>query len=255
MAKQSTLKKFFSKFRINLNNSPDKHILHKSSGIEIRFVLDENTFPDNWLNIKVRPKVDLIHKNEISRSALVVSKAMNKYPDDFLQKNLSAVYVFKVMSFHGHLYGGTHDFDKIYLSNGGMIQGFTDNQIESTFHHEMSSILFVNYQNYFRKKAWKDLNRKAYQFQDSVDALLNHKVGEAYLPTLNEQGFLHEFASTTIRNDFVSIAENIFLGDSTFFETIKTYPALEKKCELMIQFFYMVDERFTPEYFKKLRGL
>ena len=71
-------------------------------------------------------------------------------------------------------------------------------------------------------------------------------------PELHEMGFLYEYAGSTSENDFNSFAENIFMGDESFFKTVEGYEKLKAKLDLIIRFYNTINPRFTIEYFKEV---
>ena len=248
---QSFLYKLLAKFGF-AKEIKRQIFIHKSTGIPLLFKMDENTFPDEWLNKEVRPKVELIKRKEISRSSFITSKAMDKYPKDFLVEELKAVYVFQKMFFRGQPYAGTHDEARIYMCNAGVDMGFSDNLVETIFHHEMASILLQKYPMHFNSKKWNALNKQDY-WATSSSEILNRKTNtKTFNDQLSQKGFINEFASSTVRNDFVTIAENLFLNDSYFHNWVENYPILQMKCKLVIQFYYVAHLDFTPKYFQEI---
>ena len=51
---------------------------------------------------------------------------------------------------------------------------------------------------------------------------------------------------------FNSFAENIFMGDESFFDTVEGYEKLEMKLDLIVEFYNALDPTFTIEYFKEI---
>lgn len=252
MKKQSFFDAVFQFFGIDRDESPIPVARHAASNIPILFNVDPYIFPEDWTGKRVNAQATRIRRKEVARSISVISKAMDKYPVDFLKKNLKSIIVFKQMSFFNLRYGGTHSIDRIYLTNDGIWKGYSDDSIELTFHHEMASILLQNYPQYIDKEKWTKQNLKAYS-GDGVMAIANLNVDKTFYRKLHKSGFLHAFSSSGFRNDFVSFAENILMGNPEFFRAVETFPIIKKKYQMMTVFYYMVDAKFTPAYFRRIQ--
>jgi hypothetical protein len=224
----------------NLNSEP-----------EILFNITDETFPDSWKTKEINPKAELLDSTEINRSIRIVKFAFTKYSEDILSKNLTKVYVFKSIEFFNQKFGGTNSTDAVYITNNGIIKGYTDTIVEKIFHHEFSSILLRNFPKNINIKLWSKNNLICYG-DGGVNALINNTDGTEFDEILCRQGFLYQYATSDFENDFNSFAENLFCGDKTFWQLVKKYEPLQNKLKLIIDFYNKIDNKYTIEYFEEL---
>ena len=245
------VKKIFKLFFSTPQDLPDL-VTEPYTSIPIKFTFHKDEIPSGWTESRINGQFKLIHKREKSSSVSIVSCAFNKYPKDLLQSYIQKVFFFDSMSMFGHGYAGTHSHDALMICNGGLGQGYSLFNLETTVHHEIASLLFFHNKAYLNLKKWMAHTATPYTSDNPVDVFNKNLIGKTSKKKLAEQGFLNDFASSNLRNDFVSHAENIFMGNPKYYTLIKKHPALEAKCRLTIMFFYLINEQFTPKYFDNL---
>ncbi|HAJ96062.1 MAG TPA: hypothetical protein DCP02_07505 [Actinobacteria bacterium] len=225
---------------------------------KIFFTADEDTFPNEWYDSEIGAKAESLSEGEVERSKRIIISALDKYPTQFLKDNLKRVYVLKSMIFFEVNYGGTcsPESKSVYLVNNGAKMGNTDIFIEQAFHHEFSSVLFFNYKNIFSKSEWQQINPAEFVYFDEVTggsgAIKEGKASQVFDPDAHRMGFLYEYAQSTLENDYNSFAENIFMGDESFFDIVEDYEKLKMKLDLIVEFYNALDSTFTIEYYKGL---
>jgi hypothetical protein len=221
----------------------------------IIFIADGNIFPSSWYGSGIDAKAESLSAGEVERSKSIMITALDKYPTLLLKNNLKNVYVLKSMSFYGVNYGGTNSPpDIVYVVNDGVSMGWTDIYIEETFHHEFSSVLKYNYG--FDETAWRQVNPAGFVYFDEATggagAIKAGKASKTFDSKEHKIGFLYEYAESTLENDLNSFAENIFMGEESFFDIVESYDKLEMKLDLIVAFYNSLDPMFTIEYFKGL---
>jgi hypothetical protein len=220
----------------------------------IIFTADGNIFPSSWYGSGIDAKAESLSAGEIERSKSIMMTALEKYPIQLLKNILKNVYVLKSMNFYGVNYGGTNSPDSVYVANDGVSIGYTDIVIEKTFHHEFSSVL--KYNCGFDETAWRQVNPAGFVYFDEATggagAIKAGKASQVFDPQEHEMGFLYEYAESTLENDLNSFAENIFMGEESFFDIVESYDKLEMKLHLIVAFYNSLDPMFTIEYFKGL---
>jgi len=220
----------------------------------IIFTADGNIFPSSWYGSGIDAKAESLSEGEVERSKSIMMTALEKYPTQLLKNILKNVYVLNSMKFYGVNYGGTNSLDSVYVANDGVKMGYTDIVIEKTFHHEFSSVLKNNCG--FDETAWRQVNPAGFVYFDEATggagAIKAGKASQVFDPKEHEMGFLYEYAESTPENDLNSFAENIFMGEESFFDTVESYEKLQEKLNLIVVFYNSLDPMFTIEYFKSL---
>jgi len=221
---------------------------------EIIFTADKDIFPSSWYDPEIYAKAESLSEDEIERSKSIIASALDKYPVEVLKDSLKSVYILKSMNFYGVDYGGTNSEDYVYMVNNGEDMGYSDFYIEETFHHEFSSVLLRKYNELFDESEWRQINPGDFEYFDEAiggaSAIREGRASKEFDPKFHEMGFLYEYAQSALENDFNSFAENIFMGDESFFKTVEEYEKLKMKLGLVIEFYNTINQRFNIEYFK-----
>jgi len=222
----------------------------------IRFNVEDGMFPESWYDEPSNAKVESSKPENIEASRVLAIKALKKYPDEFLFEYLDKAYFLNFLGFFGVEYGGTNSsrLKTIYVTNNGINQGDANYKIEQNIHSELSSIPYKENINLFPKVEWEKINPNnfIYIYSNGVEALISGEASITFDPLLNEEGFLYEYAKSTLSNDYSSIVENLFLNDGTFWEIYEKYPIIKAKTNLAIAFYNKLNPTFTLEYFKKI---
>jgi len=221
--------------------------------IPIVFNIEESMFPPSWHSEEINARAEPLAEREVSRSEQVIRVALCKYPDRVLRNNLSKVYVLHAIEFYGMPFGGTNSSDMVYISNQGEEKGYSDIYLEQTFHHEFSSILLRNYPDYLDQRAWERLNPKGFKYgEGGVEALRKGDDSLIFDESLNERGFLNQYALSDFENDFNTIVEYLFKVDEGFWVIMERNSSLKGKVMLAIDFYHQIDPKFTLDYFKEV---
>ena len=223
------------------------------TGIPIRFEMTDDMFPTSWVGGDVRATAVGVDVSEVDRSLQLVDAAMVKYPAGLLRENLEAVYFVKQMRFYGLKYGGTNSRNTIYIANRGVRQGFTDQYILSTFHHELSSILLRNHAEQFDNDAWQAANVEGFRYRSSgMQSLKDGTADTKYGGQFHVDGFLNQYATSSMEEDFNTYAEALFMGDHRFWEIVDRFPRVQQKADVILAFYGSLDPGYTEGYFRGL---
>lgn len=221
------------------------------SGVIVEFNADAFTFPESWETEEIDGRGVSLDAYEVPRSIEILKQALKKYPAEVLRQNLKKIYVLKSMSFYGVGYGGTNSTDVVYITNNGIGEGYTDDYVEKTFHHEFSSILLRNYPGFFSEKEWIKNNKITYG-NGGVEAIVNEQAGLEFDEELMKSGFLVQYAVSDLENDFNTYAESIFCPAQELWNYCQKYPGVNRKVNLMFQFYTKLNPEFTKAYFTSL---
>lgn len=220
--------------------------------IEIIFEVEEDMFPYSWRGGDINGKARPLEEQEHERSMKLVKKAMDKYPDGFLEQYITRVYVLDYLEFYGLAFGGTNSDDVVYIVNQGKTMGYTDEYVEQTFHHEFSSILFRKNPDSFNRQGWIACNKNFTYGTGGVDALRDNTSSTEMDTYYAEMGVLCQYATSDIEEDFNTFAEQLFCASEGFWELTNDFPLLNKKLKLIVQFYQKLDPLFTLQYFSKI---
>lgn len=211
-------------------------------------------FPSHWLQSPISAKVKKLDSDEYTRSAQAVAKAMRKYPDAVIKRNLKNVYVLRTLNFYNVGFGATYYGKNLYIANSGVSNGYTNRFLEQSFHHEFSSILFFAYADDFNKAAWTACNPEGFEYRDEatggVQSLKDDMDGTYFASVYNAQGFLDQYSQSSMENDVNQLAQQLFCPDPGFWAVVGRYPKLQCKVQKLIAFYNKIDGTFNLEYFK-----
>ncbi len=228
-------------------------VQHPTYGLNIIFSNKGQIFPKDWTNEKINGKAIPIQNIEKKRSLKIINKALLKYPKQLIEENLSSIFVFGYLEFFGQPYGGTNSNHNIYITNKGNLKGSSEQYIEQLIHAEFSSILFRNFKHLFDKKEWRKLNPIDFSYgKGGVEAIRKGKANERFNTSINRKGFINQYATSSLENDFNSFAKNLFSPKNGFEELYTNYNIIKSKRAFVIDFYNKIDESFNERYFRKL---
>lgn len=228
-------------------------IVIQESPVRIISSTNRDIFPKSWLSVGINAESEMLQESEIERSRKILNKAIEKYPKRVILSNLDNIYILHRLKYNGISAAGTNSRKSVYLANPGNRDGYTDNAIEGTFHAEFSSILLRNFPQFLDKDAWENANSVSFKYGGSaVQAIKQKKSRTSFNVSLHAEGFLHEYAKSTMENDFNSIAAQLFLGKGSFWSVVDNYKRISKKTDLVIAFFHEIDPTFSKTFFLSL---
>lgn len=210
-------------------------------------------FPAGW-NTHYQMTSSPLAPAATDRCIKIISNALLKYPNELITKNLKSVYVLSSLGFRGVLASGTNSDDTVYVVCGTPDQGYSDEYVEQTFHHEFSSILLRNYPYFFSTIKWQSINPKSFSYLDSgVSAILANKGSQNYEVKLNSDGFLCDYSTSTLENDFNMIAESLFEPTPQFWLAVDKNQKIRDKVNLVIHFYNQLSSQFNEGYFRNFQ--
>ncbi|MCB9234109.1 MAG: hypothetical protein H6581_20810 [Bacteroidia bacterium] len=210
-----------------------------------------NYLPEDWKKPPINAAVNPLDTAEIGRCEKASLVAMAKYHPDVLKWNLDYLVWVKSLEFYGAPYGGTNSTKNLYLANDGEAEGYSEHYLEGSFHHEFSSILLRNYTTYFDQGAWDRLLPVGFSYgEGGTQAILDGKASQGLDESLNELGFVDQYATSDAENDLNEIAQNLFAPEEVFWERVDKYPALKKKVAFVIDFYHQIWEVWNEQLFR-----
>jgi len=225
--------------------------------VKIVFTYSTAIFPESWQPSPIDAFGEQMSNTEVERSGIVIGKALDKYPENMLSYTLKSVYFLKQMKFYDVSYGGTNSTDAVYLTNQGILFGYTDNYIEQTFHHEFSSILFRDYPAFLDTTAWKEACIPGFIYNDpenGVGAIRSNQSSQEIDTLLCDRGILTQYGGSSLENDVNTFAQNLFCPGENFWTSVDRFPRIKEKTKLLISFYHKISHVFTEQYFRSLKN-
>lgn len=156
------------------------------------------------------------------------------------------IYLLGKLRFNGEIFFGTNSRYDLYMALDN------NDEIERSFHHEFSSILFRNYPSYKMQEKWKRQSPELLS-TTSAKAMKAGYYSTEYDPALMEKGYISPYALSNWENDFNLFAEELFCGGKTFWTLTDKYPRQMQKTKLIIQFYNeKIWGGFDETYFRYL---
>lgn len=233
------------------SKSKDTVIQDAKSGVRIVVEKDGkfNKELAPWESMK--PKVEPLDDKEEERSVRLFKQEMAKYPAGMLAKFLKTLYLAKTIVVDNYPYGGTYFGTTLFISDEGYEAGFTDQFLESTFHHEFSSLLKDDPKTKFPEKEWDGLRPEGMKYIGYEPVFKNDGTNWfVESDDLFSQGFVDKYSTVSVEEDLNEVASRLFTGGSQFWEKVDKYPRLAKKIRLCISFYNGIDATFTEAYFR-----
>lgn len=228
-------------------------LLAQESPKEYRIVFDPSPadrFPEQWHAPEIAISATPLPISEYDRTKYILEDALSKYPAKILAGNLRETVVVKELGFSGVSASGTNSKDQVFLANGGSKNGFTAKWLERVFHSEFSSILLRNQFDSFRDDRWNSVNAENFSYgAGGVAAVKKGEVGKFFDAKLLKQGFLSQYAKSSLENDFNAFAGFLWLGDEKLWDASEKYSAIGVKLKLTIDFYHSLDSSIDTDFF------
>jgi len=227
-----------------LDGSVSPEVILDQAGPEI--------FPQSWRNGRIDAKAGLIDPDRKEASRKTVEGALALYPETVLKANLRRVYLLGRLEYSGVATGGTNSKTDVYVVNR---DHYTLADVTGIFHAEFSSILFRNHPDLFDREAWEAVHPPDFTYRGSgVQAVREKQASRQLSEDLHESGFLHEYSLASIEEDFNSFAARLLTGDEGLWKAIESFPQIQAKAKLAMEFYGRLDPAFTPEFFSSQRN-
>ncbi len=250
-----TIKKIPSKDKITNNENTPITKRKKAYGIEFVAEKEKNMFSQSWQDAPINAEAILLTDDkEIARSMKVMLRAASIYPASFLAGSLKKVYLLNEIKFYGLVYGGTNDDDNLFLTNKGEANGYTDDYMERTFHHELSSIILRKYSKNFDKATWVNITKYKFVTGNSGSKALatgetSTNIDEKYC----KEGVLSQYSRASVEEDLNILTENLFMNNPELWEMAKKYPVIKQKINMVVKLYQSQNKNFTLAYFQGIR--
>ncbi|MBS1709375.1 MAG: hypothetical protein JSS65_11740 [Armatimonadetes bacterium] len=222
--------------------------------VRIETDLIDDTFPKEWKPSPIFASGKALDGSEVDRAVKAVRKALSKYPEALLRRSLRRVVILRNMSFYGYPYGGTNSADTVYVADDGIKLGYTDDFIEGAVHHEFSSILLRNNAALLDMTEWNKSLPPDFRYRgDGLSSLREGKASLVYDPESYKQGFLNQYATSSLEEDLNVTAEALLTGRKQVWEGMAKETLLKAKAMAVVGFYGKLDKQFTLQWFESIK--
>ena len=209
-------------------------------GVAIHYCYNPQRFFSNaWLHPPISGQGGQVSLPEGLRVVPAIENFVRAYSRDFLTQNLQDIYLLGEMIFYGQHYGGTYSQQAIYIEVHSVGENYTNDYVTSQLHAEFSSILIHNYP--FPWESWTEINDPNFKYSENPIMLL----GEAGLYDQNDnllnQGFINQYSTTDVENDFNDMAFLLFNQSNQLCDLAERYSKISAKVKLVVAFYQKND--------------
>lgn len=223
----------------------------KPTGVVIEARADPTIFPADWRSDDSTQAVP-IRTTEIPRATRLMQKALRRYPPTFIQKNLGHIYLVSDLTLESTGASGTCAGRAVYVADDGKENDYDDDFLKGTLHHELAHLLFSNYAANFDADKWQALNPPGFEYgSGSTNAIKDGKDSEDIEPVLLNKGFVCQYATSELEEDFVCTAGQLMLDKTQFWHEVDHYPIMKKKVEIVVAFYHKIIPGFTEDYLRR----
>lgn len=231
------------------------HFVDKETGVEIICAAEARMFPAEWYKPPISVTASALNSAEIARSVAFVKEALHRYPAAFVKMNLKKIYVVGSLRNYGVESGGlpTYERKALYLANAGFAAGYTESWFVRSINHEFAHLLAGNHPNEFAATNWEHLNPKYFHYgSGGADAIKNGNSNEVMTAAYLKQGFVSQYGTTAVEEDFATICEQLFTGDLVFRNMAAQNKGMRHKLQAVETFYHSLSPQFDNAYFQRL---
>lgn len=218
----------------------------------IRLKVSDVELPAKWVDEPQEVIIEELTDDQLPVVMPALERAMSKYPEGFLARNIDAILVCQRVQSRGR--------EKTGLCLGRLIvvvyKGQALDSFETTFHHEVAHATVQSHLRAFDGKEWKDTNPPDFRYIGSGH--LAGEIGKASgrLEVRHFQdGFVCEYGRASLQEDFATLAAELFMGSAVFWRGTERFDRLRVKRDLVIKVYQAADERMTLKHFQALKWL
>lgn len=214
--------------------------------------LHADMFPRQWSRASIRARATPLPRDRADQARAAVERALARYDPDLVRANLTRVYLVRDLMFAGIQAGGTNSRRRVYVSEPRAGPVDRERQWRRLFHAEFSSVLLRRHRHLFDPAAWARMNIQGFRYGTSSHAAVRRGLDDIRTNAWTlKQGFLYEYAMSTIENDFNSFAAYLFTDARSLWALAARYPAIAHKLQQTLSFFAALDPAFTVQYFRE----
>ncbi len=188
------------------------------------------------------------------RIRALIQREIDRYPSGVLSGGgtiiLSTVIVFDKLMINGQRVAGTYMAGIVFLAAGDFPNAGpqSDSSIARTFHHELSSIFKMRYNQLFNETRFREALPKDFVYDNEKPEADPNVVltGWNAVGSIEDvaNGFLAQYATTSLGQDFNSYAELLLWRPEILIHTFAPESAVGRKVRVVRDFYIGIDPRF-----------
>ncbi|MFL5730993.1 MAG: putative zinc-binding metallopeptidase [Cytophagaceae bacterium] len=227
----------------SLESFSENKIVDERTGVEIIWSIDSSLFRKGS-----EYRAVILPDNHVQKACEMVVRALRKYPDALLRKNLKKIYVMDSIKVNGFDWGGTYSAFPAALY---IIYDMNELYSEQGIHHEFSSILLKNYPQFFDREKWGRINPAGFRYGgDGRKMIETGAKMSKQSEDLLRKGFVYQYSTASVEEDFNCMAEQLFSPDTGFWKHIDQHKRLRKKALRAINFYRSITPFYDVRFFK-----
>jgi hypothetical protein len=192
-----------SQVKLNIGEIKQKYNIHVHYSYN-----SYSYFPASWQKAPISARGQQLALSQVERLLPIIDTFLSAYPIMVLNKNLNDIYLLEDLIFYSKSFGATNSRDGLYITSGELSKGFTDLFLLGRMHSELSSILMRNY--IFPKKEWEEINSSEFEYVGNGVKMLGQARLYSQDNELLSNGFIVNYATSSIENDFNMISDWLF---------------------------------------------
>ncbi len=206
--------------------------------VRVHTVLHDDMFPRAWSRPGIRARATPLPPHRRAQARAAVERAIARYPSGLVASHVTRIYLVRDLTFAGIRAGGTNSRRRVYVAEPRAAPADRERQWRRLFHAELSSVLLRAHRGRFDARDWAAANIAGFRYGTSSHAAVRRGLDDIRPNhwTL-KQGFLYEYAMSTVENDFNSFAGYLFTDPETLYELAARYAGIAHKLERTVRFY------------------
>ena len=177
----------------------------------------------------------------------MVDEFFSPYPADLIRKEIQDLYFISSLKINGKPAAGLAlcGRKKFLISCNS-----SHNRIEilKIFHHEFTHLVVGQNIKIFPLIEWQKANPPGWKYKQDYWTSKTKNNSNQPNEKLFKEGFIREYGQESVEEDIATISEELFTDTEKILRLSKQYPSLNKKINLLIQFFSRLGVKFNlPE--------
>ena len=223
-------------FSLSLDNKIAK--IKQRYGVKIHYKYSHTDFfPLSWLNAPINATGQQIDLIEAERVMGHINIFLENIPKRVIRLNITDIYLFKDLSFYGKSSGFTNSNSALYIKSKGKRNGYSDDYILKSLYHSFSSILMRHYA--FPEQQWSEVNKRHTYLKAQSNVRFHDDIQEVDRK-LASQGFINKYATISLKKDFNTLSEFLFLKPRELRSLASQHRKIRKKLNMSIEFYKQI---------------